>query len=119
MESRDDPAPSHRTWKTLRVSHSYHSPCYWKGTSEAETKHPRSVSSINNQPRGGIFSWPTGGKIGWPLTSASKFTKLKLMVIFSISVRCPGGLRPSYPKPPNYYLTHFAPPVQPARERPS
>src|SRR5436190_37927 len=44
-------------------------PATGKREPEAETKQPRSVSHHNNHLQGGIFNWPTGGKIGWPLTS--------------------------------------------------
>src|SRR6185503_13510856 len=51
------------------VSHSSHSPCYWekraRGRDEAK---PRSVFTTITISKGGIFNWPTGGKIGWPLT---------------------------------------------------
>src|SRR5437899_6981894 len=36
---------------------------------EAETKQNHAPShTTNNQLQGGIISWPTGGKVGWPLT---------------------------------------------------
>ena len=61
-----------RRQEAAGVSHSSHSPCYWKRKPGAETKQTtlRLTRLITNS-KGGIISWPTGGKVGWPLTPSS------------------------------------------------
>src|SRR5713101_5511667 len=67
------------------VSHSSHSPCYWKREPRAKAEAGQTtlrLTSITN-PQGGIISWPTGGKVGWPLTRRPLvgFQCLRLQVV--------------------------------------
>src|SRR5258708_36242404 len=56
-----------RRQEAAAVSHSSHSPCYWKkraqGKGRGGGKHP--PPHINNQSTGGVIIWPTGGEGGW------------------------------------------------------
>src|SRR5437763_5293170 len=59
-----------RRQEAAGVSHSSHSPCYWEKRARGrdEAKPTLRLTRLITYSKGGIFSWPTGGKIGWPLT---------------------------------------------------
>ncbi len=77
MESRDEAAPSHRTWETPARSRRRFPQLPQPLLLEKESPRQRRskttlrLTRLITNSKGGIISWPTGGKVGWPLTVAA------------------------------------------------
>src|SRR5258708_15899237 len=64
-----------RRQEAAAVSHSSHSPCYWKKRAQGKGRGGANPAPphINKQSTGGVFCLPTRGEIWGPLTNGRVF----------------------------------------------